>query len=71
MKQILFEKPNEDELKEWLINQKGFSEVKVVNGIERLKKCEGKKNQTRLDCFFKSAQIISSTKKVEAPKAKT
>lgn len=40
-------------MKEWLVNHKGFSEIKVANGLERLQKCQGKKNQTRLDCFFK------------------
>ena len=42
-----------EEMKEWLVNHKGFSETKVANGLERLQKCQGKKNQTRLDCFFK------------------
>jgi len=38
----------------------------VNNGIERLQKSQGKKNQSRLDSFFKSTLI--SSKKVEAPK---
>lgn len=41
---IVFDKPAEEELKDWLINQKGFTETKVNNGLERLKKCQGKKN---------------------------
>jgi hypothetical protein len=41
---IVFEKPDEEALKEWLISSKSFAEVKVLNGIERLKKCQGKKN---------------------------
>ena len=69
-KQIVFDKPNETEMMQWLINDKGFAENKVVNGLERLKKCSGKKNQTRLDCFFKAGNMISSCKKVEAPKGK-
>jgi flap endonuclease-1 len=68
-KHIVFDKPNEEELTSWLVGHKGFAEVKVTNGIERLRKCQGKKNQTRLDCFFKST-AISSSKKVEAPKGK-
>tara|TARA_B110000285_G_C15045217_1_gene573935 strand:- start:103 stop:903 length:801 start_codon:yes stop_codon:yes gene_type:complete len=64
---IKFEKPAEEELKEWLINSKGFTETKVTNGLERLRKCQGKKNQGRLDCFFKVSSVLSSTKKVEAP----
>jgi len=69
-KSIVFDKPNEEELKSWLMNDKSFTEVKVTNGIERLKKSQGKKNQSRLDNFFKASFISSSTKKVEAPKGK-
>lgn len=36
-------------------------EVKVTNGIEKLKKCQGKSNQARLDCFFKAGAAKSST----------
>lgn len=68
-KHILFDKPDEEGLTEWLVNNKGFTDTKVANGIERLKKCQGKKNQMRLDNFFK-ASAISSSKKVEAPKGK-
>ena len=64
---IKFDKPDEAMMKEWLVNSKGFTEVKVANGLERLKKCQGKKNQGRLDCFFKVSSVLSSTKKVEAP----
>ena len=67
---IKFEKPAEEELKDWLINSKGFTETKVTNGLERLRKCQGKKNQGRLDCFFKVSSVLSSTKKIEAPKGK-
>ena len=38
-KQIIFNKPNEEEMKEWLVNHKGFSATKVANGLERLQKC--------------------------------
>jgi flap endonuclease-1 len=33
---IKFEKPYEEELRDFLINHKGFTEVKVNNGLERL-----------------------------------
>ena len=65
-KMIVFDKPAEDEMKTWLIEQKMFAENKVNNGLERIKKCAGKKNQGRLDSFFKVTMI--SAKKVEAPK---
>ena len=41
---IVFDKPAENELKDWLINQKGFTETKVNNGLERLLKSQKKKN---------------------------
>ena len=68
-KMIVFGPPEEEKLKEWLMNEKSFNETKIVNGIERLKKSQHKKNQTRLDCFFKAGAIVSS-KKSEDPKAK-
>lgn len=43
-KMIVFDKPAETELKDWLINQKGFTETKVNNGLERLLKSQKKKN---------------------------
>jgi flap endonuclease-1 len=62
---IVFDKPQEEELKEWLIKQKSFAEVKVNNGIERLNKSQTKKNQSRLDSFFK-ATVIPAKKSVPA-----
>ena len=70
-KLIEFKAPAEEELKKFLVDGKNCQETKVINGIERLKKSAGKKNQTRLDGFFKSTGVVlSSTKKVEAPKGK-
>ena len=58
-------------MKEWLTTQKGFAENKVLSGIERLNKCQGKKNQSRLDSFFKSTLISAApTKKIQKGKAK-
>lgn len=37
-KQIVFDKPQEEEMKEWLTGSKGFAETKVNNGLERLNK---------------------------------
>jgi flap endonuclease-1 len=69
-KLIVFDKPNEEELKQWLIHQKGFAETKVINGLEKLVKCQKKKNQCRLDNFFKQSTIVSSkTEKAKAPAA--
>ena len=69
-KLVVFDKPHEEEMKEWLTGSKGFAETKVFNGIEKLKKSQAKKNQSRLDCFFKAGAVLSSSKKVEAPKGK-
>jgi len=43
-KLIVFEKPAEEEMREWLLEQKNFAEVKINNGIERIRKSQGKKN---------------------------
>lgn len=37
--QIKWNKPDEDVLKEFLVTQKGFTEVKVENGLKKLKAC--------------------------------
>ena len=55
-------------MKTWLTGSKNFSENKVNSGLEKLNKAQTKKNQIRLDSFFKKSVVISSTKKIEAPK---
>jgi len=65
VKDILkWDKPDADKLREFLVEAKGFTENKVNGGIEKLAKCGGKANQSRLDLFFKPAGTsISSTQK--------
>ena len=41
---IIFDKADEDGLRHLLINGKGFSEAKVNNGLEKIKRSSGKKN---------------------------
>lgn len=41
---LKWNKPQEEELKDFLINKKGFAEVKVDSGIKKLIACQGKKN---------------------------
>lgn len=41
---IKWDKPHEEGLKEFLVNQKKFSDVKVDNGLKKLKACQGKQN---------------------------
>ena len=51
---IKWGKPDEEALKEFLVLHKGFTETKVENGLKKLKACQGKANQGRLDSFFKA-----------------
>ena len=41
---LKWNKPDDDGLKEFLVNQKGFMEIKVENGLKKLKSCQGKSN---------------------------
>lgn len=41
---LKWRQPDEEALKEFLVKQKGFSETRVENGINKLKKCQGKSN---------------------------
>jgi flap endonuclease-1 len=60
-KGMKWDKPEESKLREFLIEDKGFTEVKVNNGIEKLAKCNGKANQSRLDLFFKPSGLSTSS----------
>ena len=64
-KQIKWMKPDEDGLKEFLVGSKGFTEQKVDTGLKKLAGAQTKVNQSRLDCFFKSAGTSQS--KMPAP----
>ena len=57
---IVFDKFSEDELKKFLIDEKGFGEGRVLTGIEKLKGLQGRKSQSRLESFFKTSHIITS-----------
>lgn len=59
--QIKWDKPEDETLREYLVIQKGFSEVKVESGLKKLKGMQGKANQARLDCFFKAGAPKTST----------
>ena len=65
---IKWNNPDEEGLKQFLVEQKGFTEIKVDNGIKKLKSCKGKTNQARLDCFFKAKPAVASS--IPATKAK-
>lgn len=57
-------------LKKYLVEDKQFSEDRVVKGIERLQKCKGKSSQNRLETFFGAPTIKPSDKKRNAPPGK-
>lgn len=63
-----WEKPDEEVLKKFLIEDKAFAENRIESGLERLKKSLGKANQGRIDSFFKAAPspLTSTQKKPEA-----
>jgi flap endonuclease-1 len=68
--QLKWNKPDEEGLKEFLIGSKGFQEIKVENGLKKLKNCQGKANQARLDCFFKQGPAKASTTATPVAKPK-
>ena len=57
---IKWNKPDEEALKSFLVNEKGFTEQKVESGLKKLAGAQTKVNQSRLDCFFKSAGVSQS-----------
>jgi hypothetical protein len=67
---IFYRPPNEDELRYFLVLQKGFKEKTINNGLERLINSKGKINQSRLDCFFKSQPIPMKVKKLSKAERK-
>jgi len=63
--EIKWNKPNEEEVKKFLIEQKGFSESRVESAIKKLKSAlDSKGQQSRLDSFFGKPVI---TKRTENP----
>ena len=67
--QLKWNKPEEEKLKEFLVGSKGFQDIKVENGIKKLKATAGKTNQARLDCFFKAGAPKTSTTSSKDTKA--
>jgi len=54
---LKWNKPIEDDLKDFLITKKGFNAEKVENGLKKMLKYSGTngRTQVRLDNFFKSS----------------
>lgn len=53
-------KPSEEELKEFLVTQKGFNQERVAKGMQKMLKYQNSmgKTQCRLDNFFKSSGAL-------------
>lgn len=47
-----FKKPDEEGLKEFMINEKGFSQSRIESAIKKLKDAKRGGQQTRMDSFF-------------------
>ena len=45
--------PDEEGMKKFLVEEKGFNATSIENAIKKLKKSKSKSNQVRLDSFFK------------------
>jgi flap endonuclease-1 len=60
---------DETGLVEFLVQRKGFSQKRVEDAIEKMKKCQGKKAQMVLESFFGKA-VVTKRKPVEPTKGK-
>jgi flap endonuclease-1 len=56
--ELKWNKPNEEELTKFLVDKKGFSEVRVQNAVKKLKAAlDTKGTQSRLESFFGKPQV--------------
>ncbi|KAK3086131.1 hypothetical protein FSP39_013971 [Pinctada imbricata] len=55
--------PDEENLVEYMVNQKNFSEERIRNGVKKLLKAKQGTTQGRLDSFFSVVSTHSSTKR--------
>ncbi|MES1905132.1 MAG: Elongation of fatty acids protein 2, partial [Paramarteilia canceri] len=59
--------PNTEELINFLVDEKGFSDERVRNGIKRIEKNISKPIQSRLDSFFKISKKKTLTDSQTSP----
>ncbi|RKP06385.1 flap endonuclease 1 [Thamnocephalis sphaerospora] len=59
--ELKWQAPNEEGIIEFMVKEKGFGESRIRGGIEKLQKNMKTATQGRLDSFFKSTGIVSST----------
>lgn len=50
--QLVWKKPDEEGLIQFMVNEKGFEESRIRSGIKRLHKAQGKSTQKRMESFF-------------------
>lgn len=50
--QIKYDQIKQEELKKFLVDEKGFDETRVKSGVEKILKGKNRGNQSRLDAFF-------------------
>ncbi|KAM3129328.1 Elongation of fatty acids protein 2 [Paramecium bursaria] len=66
---VKWSKPDVENLKKFLCEEKGFAETRVDNGLKKLEGKSKSGNQTRLESFFgKPTKIINSDKKKDVKK---
>ena len=60
--------PDEEGLRKFLVEEKGFNPDRVTNGIAKLKKLKSSGSQMRMDSFFKIVPSTSTTSPVSGSK---
>ena len=62
--------PNEEEIVEFMVNQKGFNEDRIRGGVKKILKSRQQSTQGRLDDFFKVITSNSTNKRKLGAKSK-
>ena len=62
--------PNEEEIVEFMVRQKGFNEERIRNGVKKIIKSRQQSTQGRLDDFFKLKPSNGTTKRKSDGKGK-
>ncbi|KAF2077461.1 hypothetical protein CYY_001234 [Polysphondylium violaceum] len=68
---LVWKDPDVDGLNEFLVKEMGFSETRVAQGIEKLKKYKNTSVQTRMDSFITVVKRPVEDKKTPVKKTKT
>lgn len=68
--QFKWEKPNETELKKFLVDEKGFSEKRVESALAKMSTFDGKGVQSRLESFFGKPLAVKNSGSLKENKKK-